>query len=165
MRLYLFRHGIARDAHKGEDDAARPLTQEGARLTTAAAQGLAQLIDRPDVILSSPRLRALQTAELLGQVFDRKPEILKETGVDAPAAIIHHLRKRDESSIIVVGHEPTLGTLAQQLVAGVAEPCGIELKKAGCAFLEIAWGKSDRPVHAMLHWLVTPAILRAMHED
>jgi len=63
VRLLIIRHAIAVDPETaGVDDAERPLTEEGSNKWRAAAQGLATILDPPDALLTSPLLRARQTA-------------------------------------------------------------------------------------------------------
>jgi len=71
MLLYLVRHGIAidRDDPKCPDEAERYLTEEGIKKTREVAKGVASLIDAPEIILSSPYVRAWQTAELFAAAF------------------------------------------------------------------------------------------------
>lgn len=164
MHLILFRHGIAEDHSSDGSDAARALTAEGVRKTQAAAVGLATMIEPPQVILTSPKVRAKQTAAILGRVFkveSRDEPALAEESLDK---ILAAVARRGEEVVILVGHEPTLSSLIHHLVAGRAPVTGrdsVELKKAGAASLTVTFGDSSTP-SAILHWLLTPKVLRSL---
>ena len=85
MRLLVFRHGIAEERSADGTDAARALTAQGVERTRAAARGLAAFADPPDVILSSPRTRALQTAREAAVAFGREVEVLVALSDGPPA--------------------------------------------------------------------------------
>src|SRR5262247_3681236 len=90
MNLYLMRHGIAVDSDQPgpEADGARPLTQKGLKRTRRAARGLRRLGVSFDGILTSPLVRARQTAEIvadalgLADYLDEIPELTPENSVD-----------------------------------------------------------------------------------
>ena len=174
MQILLFRHGIAADAANpgagaGQDDAARPLTEEGIRKTTATARGLATLIGRPDAILTSPRLRAVQTAEILSKALNRRVTTLPELGGSSPARLARRIKSLEGDLVVLVGHEPSLSIVTQMLCTGRQDESYLELKKAGCACVEVPRGKStgtdDKPGEPRLLWLATPAMLRALAKD
>ena len=76
MRLLIFRHGIAEEEAADGRDESRRLTKEGIAQMKVVARGLVKVVRRPDVILTSPLVRAVQTAEPLGKVFEREPQVL-----------------------------------------------------------------------------------------
>lgn len=164
MDLIIFRHGIAEDQSPDGTDAARALTPEGLRKTQEAAAGLATIIQPPQVILTSPKVRAKQTAAILGRVFKVEPRdepALADESLDDILAAIVALR---EERVVLVGHEPTLSRLIYRLVTGRAPATGrdaIELKKAGAALLTVAFD-AGRSSAAVLHWLLTPKMLRSL---
>jgi phosphohistidine phosphatase len=169
MKLILFRHGLAADPAPDQDDASRPLTDEGVRKTAAAARGLATLIDRPDFILTSPRLRAVQTAHLLAKALDRRVETLAELGGTAPGRLVRKIKALEAQTAVLVGHEPMLSTVVQMLCTGRLEEPYVQLKKAGCACVQWPVDAAEKPDRAakesdlaLLLWLATPAMLRAM---
>jgi len=165
MRVIMFRHGLAgsRDAARWPDDGLRPLTSWGKQRTRAAARGLARL--EPDVrlIASSPLTRARQTAEVLVEVFDRAEvvelEPLRPGG--SHRKLIEFLAARPaESTMVLVGHEPDLGTLAGTLLFSAATPTSLAIKKAGaCA---ISFEGDVRPGAGRLHWFLPPKLLRRL---
>lgn len=160
MQLILFRHGIAEEQSPDGRDESRALTPAGVKKTRRAANGLARILPRPDLILTSPRVRALQTALILGQVLDRKPQPLPELGEGPAQALLRKLGARHESLIVLVGHEPTLSRLAEAACWGKVQN-RLVLKKAGAACVEFAAGEVAAGM-GCLKWLATPGMLRAM---
>src|SRR5947209_20262062 len=81
MRLILIRHGKAGDSDAwikaGKDDAKRPLTRNGAAQMKAGARGLTRIVKRIDVLATSPRLRAVQTAKIVYKAYDDAPQIME----------------------------------------------------------------------------------------
>ena len=164
MEIYFFRHGIASDrndpAYPSDQD--RPLTEEGIRKTREAAQGLKRLDIAFDNILTSPWLRARQTAEIVAKVLgmenrlENLPELEGDRTVDDLLAALGDNRA---SRLLLVGHEPLLGDTIGHLVC----PDGnmrVDLKKSGAAAVEID-GLPPRNPGALL-WLVTSKQLRLM---
>lgn len=157
MQLILFRHGIAETRGGDMPDAERALTDKGIKRTRAAAKGLATLYDPPEVIWTSPKRRARETADLLGEAFDQHPESWDLLGDGDASDLQKALRKCDPSSVILVGHEPTFSELVELLCYGDIHGW-TDLKKAGCAVLDLDPGHS-----ATLQALLPPHVLRAAH--
>ena len=167
MNLFFLRHGIAvdRDPQSFPDDSRRPLTLKGEdriRLVCDAIQSLGLNFDH---ILSSPFLRARQTADLVASELEVRKVLgfrdeLKPGG-DFKAIIrqINLLRPAPEN-VLLVGHEPDLSHLISQLISGNEETF-IDLKKGGFAKLEIP--DRLRPARcATLNWLLTPKQMALM---
>lgn len=167
MWIHLLRHGIAidRDDPACPTDPERFLTDQGKARTKAVARGLARLEVEIDVVLSSPYVRALQTAEIARRVL--APEAPLST-TDAlvphadPAALGEALREHAGSNLLCVGHAPQLDRLLAWLV-GVDEPF-TALKKAGLASLEVRRGTAGRR-SARLVALYPPAVLRKLADE
>ena len=163
MRIILFRHGPAgtRDAARWPDDELRPLTSRGETRTFAAASGLARLEPQIDVILTSPLLRATQSARVLeralGDASIETLDALRPGG--SYREIIQALGKfADAESVALVGHEPDLGKLAGTLIFGAAS--ALPLKKAGaCA---IRFEGVIGPGKGQIAWFLAPRMLRRM---
>jgi phosphohistidine phosphatase len=164
MDLYLIRHGIAHDPDPvaWPSDADRPLTEEGIARLRQAARGLHTVVSRVDVVLSSPYVRAWDTALLLqkdaGWPAPERCGAL--TGGDVPTLLAAVAEHQSARSIALVGHEPLLSAFATSLLLPLAEAPAIEMKKGAVAYIEIggpSWGSS-----AVLHWLLPPRILRKL---
>jgi phosphohistidine phosphatase len=161
-RLYLIRHAIA--AERGSewpDDGKRPLTSKGRARMRAAVRGFAELGVHLDVVLTSPLVRAVQTAEIVVAGLSPKPALAETPALEpdaAPAAVAAALRPhRRVRAVALVGHEPGIGTLAGWLL-GAAHP--VEFKKGAICCLESPLPPGDGS--GRLLWHATPAMLRAL---
>lgn len=163
MQLLVIRHAIAeeRETWAPRDDDLRPLTEEGKRKMKEAAKGLSSLVPKVDVLASSPLTRAMQTAAILAKEYD-KSEPLKVDSLapgQRPAAFAEWLKGQATRKVVaVVGHEPSLGTIASWLTAGI-ERSYVELGKGGACLLN--FGERIDAGEAMMEWLLRPSQLRA----
>jgi phosphohistidine phosphatase len=113
-------------------------------------------------LLSSPLVRARQTAKILTQVagWPEAEEVL-ELSPEEPALAVLTLLARDRSKIVaVVGHQPGLGELLAACLLGEGGALPIEMKKNAVAC--VAFEGKPRAGHAALKWLATPRMLRAL---
>ncbi len=159
--LYLMRHGIAIDREEPDcpPEAERYLTAKGIEKTRDAARGLLKLAVKPDVLLTSPYLRAVQTAEIVCEALGLRASKLRRTNALLPEAEpgeilreLHRLRARDS---ICFGHAPNMD-LVIALALGSPRPVTV-LKKAGTACLEVGSFSAGR---GSLLWLAPPKVLR-----
>lgn len=165
MDLYLVRHAVAfnRDYEQWPNDADRPLTSEGEGGFRLAAGGLSSVVSRVEVLLSSPYIRAWQTAEILSDEASwPAPDVFSALKPDVPPyKIALALRTHAEAaSLALVGHRPSLHELAAYLLTGEGDMLNIGLKKGGAACIRF----DDAPERAggKLLWLLTPKILRGV---
>ncbi len=117
MELILWRHAEAEDRAKDSDaDAARELTKRGRKQAERMAAWLAPRLDKSCRILVSPAKRTLQTLEPLGREFEESEAV----GLSATArTVLQAAHWPDaEGSVLVVGHQPTLGNVAARLLDG-----------------------------------------------
>jgi phosphohistidine phosphatase len=162
MQLFIVRHGIAvdREDPKCPADPDRFLTDEGLEKTLQVAKGVAEVGAIPDLMVTSPYLRALQTAEIFAEQLEySKPKIRKSDfllpGAE-PLQLFRELAKdKDLSVVFVFGHAPHLDDV-------VATALGVKhhissLKKAGVALIEL---RRLVPPSGELIWLATPKLLR-----
>ncbi|HEY7292095.1 MAG TPA: phosphohistidine phosphatase SixA [Vicinamibacterales bacterium] len=162
--LYLVRHGLAEErGDKWPDDTKRPLTSDGMSRMKKAARGLDRLGVQFDVILSSPLVRARQTADILSAELDDHPPIVN-TDALAPGcdftALVEALDKHARRGrIALVGHEPGIGELAARLI-GSRHP--VEFKKGAVCRIDLDELPPGGP--GDLRWLLTPKILRAVNK-
>lgn len=142
MELYLIRHGIAADRDAYPNDEERPLTDKGHQKTTKVAQQLRDRGLRFDLILTSPLVRAKETATILKEAGLASQ--VEEFAALAPdgniQALVDWLKKRRQKSpgdkcLALVGHQPDLGNWAETLVWGEARN-KLLLKKAGAIGLK-----------------------------
>ena len=160
--IYLIRHGVAEE--RGDawpDDTRRPLTERGMDRLRKSARGLARLEVALEVVLTSPLVRAKQTADIVASAFDPRPHIVTADSL-APGgsyqALVADLEKQSRrTSIALVGHEPGMGELAARL-AGSRHP--FELKKGAVIRIDVDALPPTLP--GTLKWFLTPRILRAI---
>ena len=152
MRLLIIRHAEA--APPGTmRDAERPLTANGVRTFTAAARGLARLLPAPDVLLSSPALRARQTAALIAAAWEI--EVAEEPALASGSLdrILGTLELQlQDATVAVVGHEPTVSAVVAEL-SGLASPESVGFEPGAAALLEV---DSLRARDARVVWVLTP---------
>ncbi len=164
MEVVFLRHGLAEDREGWKsDDKDRPLTAHGIERTMEVVRGLRALKVRPDAILASPLLRALETAEIAmkGLGTDAKVEIADELVPAAPPdRLIARLGElADKPVVLCVGHEPHLSTTASAMIAGKTAAL-LEMKKAGACCIRFT-GPPKAGTGTLL-WLLPPKFLRAI---
>jgi phosphohistidine phosphatase len=161
--LYIVRHGIAVDAlAPGVPDAERPLTQKGEKRMKQVARGLCRLELKIDQIVTSPAVRAVQTAQVLAEVLLLKEhlEVSNVLQVGASArAVARWLRGRSTERLMIVGHNPALSELISVLVLGVSRPVFCELKKGAIAALTPPAAPEEL---YQLDWVAPPRLLRRL---
>lgn len=163
MEIHLLRHGIAvdRGAHSFRDDSHRPLTPEGIKRTRKVAKALAALKLSFDAVLTSPYVRAKQTADIVAEVL-KIPQKLRLSNALAPGGkpreLMDELRRQCKSSskVLLVGHEPDMSRLASLLISGKPD-ADITLKKAGLCVLDAGELVAGRC--ASLGLLLSPRVL------
>ncbi|HUL32944.1 MAG TPA: phosphohistidine phosphatase SixA [Candidatus Eisenbacteria bacterium] len=162
MQLYIVRHGIAvdREDPKCPPDPERFLTQEGMEKAHLVAKGVAEIGVAPDLFLSSPYLRAFQTAEVFAAELEYSRNKIRRTDLLLPGAeplqLFRELaREKELSAVFLFGHAPHLDDL---LATALGSRHHISaLKKAGVALVEL---KRLVPPSGELVWLATPKLLR-----
>lgn len=163
--LYLVRHGLAEErGAKWPDDGKRPLSADGMSRMKKSARGLDRVDVTFDIILSSPLVRARQTAEILSAEMDGHPTIVNVESLAPGAAfasLVADLEKHARKTrIALVGHEPGMGELAARLV-GSRHP--IEFKKGAVARIDIDQIPPNGP--GDLRWMLPPKFMRALKKS
>lgn len=124
--IYLLRHG---DAEEGRgDDAARRLTLKGERQAEAAGRALATLAAKPGACLTSPKVRAADTAKLACEALGLEPEItegLRGGSFDSAAL------GAGRGDVLLVGHEPDFSNEVARLTGAK-----VKLRKGGLAIVD-----------------------------
>jgi phosphohistidine phosphatase len=159
--LYLVRHAIAEEQGPDyPDDTKRPLTRRGRERMRRGVAGLGALRPGVELILTSPLVRAVHTAEILSSGLDDAPiEALPALAPGhSPRQVAAALAEASKADVIaLVGHEPGLGKLACWLV-GCRRP--IPFRKGGIARIDV---KSLPPAqNGTLIWHATPRLLRSL---
>jgi phosphohistidine phosphatase len=164
MDCLFIRHGIAVEAERWRGrDADRPLTPTGNRRVRRAAAGLASLHVTPTHLLTSPLLRARETARLIQKVLcpSLQPALAAELAPGSnPEQLLATLRHMPaEAVVLCIGHEPLLGRIAALSIFGKVSG-NMPLKKAGAAC--IRFSGETLPGQGLLQWWLQPAQLRAL---
>jgi len=158
MEIYLFRHGIAEDAKAGRPDSGRALTDEGRKKTAEVVKAARRSGAAPSLIVSSPYVRAVETAEIARAGFAYQGEVVLTEALvphGLPENVWAELRDyRDEAAVLLAGHEPLMSQLAAYLLASPG--LRVEMKKA--AMIRIDVGSMGPAPHGTLRWLITPKL-------
>ena len=156
LQLFLLRHADAGDpmAWPG-DDAERPLSAKGRRQARRLGSLLADIGWKPDVILTSPKLRATQTARLVGRAVDVAPDEERRLASSFEVSDIGSMLADhpDARRVVLVGHDPDFSAVASTLTGAA-----LELRKGAIARIDIADG-SPTPGHGALRWLIPPGVV------
>jgi phosphohistidine phosphatase len=157
IEVYLQRHGIAEETGPGGQDSARALTAEGKRRLRTVYRRARLSGVRPEVILTSPYKRAIQTAELAAKELGC-PGGVHETSALTPAsrpeAVWDEIRAhRKVKRILLAGHEPLLSQSAAYLLDSPS--LNIDFKKG--AIIRIDFESAGAAPRGVLKWMITPS--------
>lgn len=164
MTLYLMRHAEAvdLDAADVEHDTDRPLSEKGKRQADRVGRLLKRLDVSLDVVLTSPLVRARESAKKVLRAMDAQVNI-KELSVLAPEsggdAIWKAIRAENAENILIVGHLPSIASLARALLGSLSEQ-PLRFHKSSVAALRCE-GSSHAP-HVALEWMLTPAAIKRL---
>ncbi|MBV9084764.1 MAG: phosphohistidine phosphatase SixA [Acidobacteriaceae bacterium] len=158
MQLYLLRHGIAADGKPGESDAERAITAEGRRKLEHTLGFIAESGVRPDLILSSPLKRALQTAEIAKNLLDCKERILQTNALSPESSVTEVWEEvrahRDVNALMLVGHNPVFEQLPGFLLG--APDLNVDFKKG--AVMRVDFESLSAHPRGVLRWYVTAGL-------
>jgi len=162
MNLYIVRHAIAvaRGTEGYDDDSQRPLTDAGRRKMKKIAKGLYGLGAEFDTILSSPYVRARDTAKILAKELNAKDKVAFSDNLIPPGnfeKLVQEIHEKyDVPNLALVGHEPMLSSLISRLTTGNTD-MRLNLKKGGVAYLST--DNLYKEGRATLEWLLTPGLM------
>jgi phosphohistidine phosphatase len=165
MEIYLVRHGIAasRPAEGSMSDEERPLTPKGIKRTSQAAKGLLTLKPSIDEILTSPLLRACQTATILAKALELENRVaqIEELAPEGDHnALLTRLASYQESQgVLLVGHQPSIGEIASLLLAGNNR---LQFNFKKCAICCIEFDAVPAAGQGALNWMLAPKHLRKL---
>lgn len=158
MQLFLLRHGIAQENSNSGSDADRSLTSEGRRKLRQVLEAAAEAGVAPTLILTSPLKRAVETAGIAQNVLKYKNQLLRTKAL-APGSTVRQVWEeirvhRDESSLLLVGHNPLFTELAAYLLG--SHEIQIDFKKGALLRIDL----EAFPVHpkGLLRWYLTPKL-------
>jgi phosphohistidine phosphatase len=157
LRIYVLRHGITEDAAPGGTDAGRALTQEGKRKLRGVLDSARRADVHPDVILTSPLKRALETAEIAASVLGVKYDLVRTNTLvpsSSPERIWKEIRSRKAEAVLLAGHEPMLSMVVAFLLGCPA--LAVRMKKGALVAIEVESGEAQP--HGVLLWMLTPKL-------
>lgn len=163
MNLYVVRHGEAEKIGGIiQSDSGRPLTQKGETDARLVGTLLMRLDPELELILSSPYLRARQTAEGVAAGFPHQPVVKQTENLSPgfrPKGLLEELRSlAPGGSVAVIGHQPDLSVLLAYLIEG--ESAGsIAMAPAAIAKIKFEAGSTS---DAVLEWLLCPEVIRQL---
>lgn len=159
MLLLFLRHGIAEDAGPatGYRDETRRLTAQGTARMKRAAAGIAALKVEPEVVLSSPLVRCVETATIAAARLGAEVRIVEglRPGARVEALLDHLAEHHDSGCVMVCGHQPDLSLMVADLIGGGV----VEFRKGGLALVDLG---SPRPGGGTLVGLHPPRVLRRL---
>ena len=157
MELYLFRHGIAEDG-RGGADAERQLTDEGRKKTAEVAKLARKSGVAPSLIMSSPYVRARQTARIAADEMNYEGQVVAIESLvphGSPEAVWKDIRDySDVESVLLAGHEPLMSRLAGYFLN--APSLRVEMKKAAMVRIDLESARANP--HGVLRWMITPKL-------
>lgn len=164
MKMYIFRHGSAMDRDeaiaKKISDSARALTEKGRVRSLKMAQYLYERDPDVEMILTSPFVRAQETAKIIAGVFKIQKKVIEvaELVPSAPPQALQQWLKKNVSTstnIVIVGHEPHLTTFCSWATAGTTMAF-LNLKKSGIISLELESFAEIQERSAHINWMIQP---------
>jgi phosphohistidine phosphatase len=159
IKLYLLRHGVAyeREEWSGDNDELRPLTGDGIEAMKREADMMRDMKLKLDVIITSPLVRARDTARIVSKALDVKltESALLKPGFDADALGRLFQQTGDAKRVMVVGHEPDFSRTISQLIGGGT----VVMRKGGLARVDVT-AQTASP-RGELVWVLTPRLLGA----
>jgi phosphohistidine phosphatase len=162
MEVYLLRHGIAEDDSPSGRDSDRRLTDEGRQKLRSVLQAAAGAGVSPELIVSSPYVRARQTAEIARQVLDYKEDVQFSQAL-VPEGEAHEVWSeirtvyRHAESLLLASHEPLMGRCAAYLLG--SPRLYVDFKKG--AIMRIDIENFGLEPHGALRWMLVPKLAGA----
>jgi phosphohistidine phosphatase len=162
MDLLILRHGESGKRSPLPNDSKRTLTAEGRQEILELSNGLKSLQVKLDYVLSSPLLRAKDTAEIVAKSLKYNGKIEELNSLKPEGSRLEFYstlsKLKQDSVVLVVGHEPYLSQMISEAIS--QSECRINLKKAGLARIRVL---STLPkLRGDLKWLLTPKLLKKL---
>ncbi|MCD4785144.1 MAG: histidine phosphatase family protein [Candidatus Eremiobacteraeota bacterium] len=168
MELYFLRHGDTEIAlfKTQRADYERKLTEYGIIQLAKEALGLKQFVDGFDIIFTSPLVRAVQTAGVFGKIFNCEDKIITLDSLAPPTNLEELLEsiafQGDLERVLCVGHAPSLGEMATEIITGIEEDRMLPLKKGGLICIEM--DRPDPSAESKLLYFIPPMFLVKLGE-
>ena len=167
MELYILRHGEAGQRSSQASDRIRPLTSAGKVEILEIAKALKIIGLKFDLVVTSPLKRAYDTAMIVSDIFKigNKVQVWNELAPEGKRTEIYRKisQLREEDAVLIVGHQPLLGEIVNDMIhKAKPSPCNLLLKKGGVVRLRLL-SKSNIP-RGELRWLLSPKILKNIYK-
>jgi phosphohistidine phosphatase len=167
MELFILRHGEAGQRSSEASDRIRPLTSAGKVEILEIAKALKIIGLKFDLVVTSPLKRAYDTAMIVSDVFNigNRVQVWNELAPEGQRTEVYRKisQLREEYVVLIVGHQPLLGEMANDMIhKGKSSPCNLLLKKGGILRITLLT-KSNVP-RGELRWLITPRILKNIYK-
>ena len=158
MRIYILRHGIAEEGSARTPDFKRELTGEGRKKLSGVLRLARRAGVQPELVISSPLVRAVQTAEMAREVLQVEAAVNETRALvpgGSPRNVWEELRGlRNLEAVLLAGHEPLLSALTAWLLG--APELHVHMVKA--AMVSIEMDQFGGEPHGILRWMVTPKL-------
>jgi|SRR5579864_1375003 phosphohistidine phosphatase len=159
MQVHILRHGSAETPRPGAQDADRRLTQAGREQLRRVLERARVVQITPTLILSSPYIRAVETAEMAGKVFGYRGDIVRTEALvpsGSPAEVWAEIQgRRNEAQILMAGHEPLLSRVAAYLLN--TPTLRLEMRKAMLVRIDVDHFVGQP--QGVLQWILPPEAL------
>lgn len=159
MNIYLIRHGDAEKSYTAKNDFERKLTPQGIEQIKSASKGWKSFISSFDYIISSPLLRAKETAEIVAEIFNNKNDIIIDERIAAGGStedLIDAANELNVKDIAFVGHEPDFSNHISNLTSNSG--AFVDFKKGAIA--KISFNGKARLSKGMLEYLIPPKVFK-----
>lgn len=157
MEIYLLRHGIAEDAAPGMRDADRALTPKGRKKLQDVLERAREAGVKPSIVLTSPLLRARQTAEIAAEVFGYTDALIATDALlpeSSPQKVWDEIRlHKDAAQLLLSSHEPLCGSVYRFLLS--SPNLLVDVKKGSIGRIDM--DRIGLQPRGVLKWLITPA--------
>ena len=159
MRLYILRHGIAEERGPGGDDAKRALTKEGVDELRQVMRAARHAKVNPELIITSPYVRAVQTAKVAAQVLGHMQPLVESEALvpsSTPQQVWEEVRiHKAAPELMIVGHDPLFSHIIGHLLG--APSAQVDMKKGALARIDFeSFGVQPR---GTLKWLIHPKLV------
>ena len=159
MELYLFRHGIAEDGKAGSSDSERALTDEGRKKAAEVAKIARKSGVTPSLIMTSPYVRARQTARIAADEMDYEGQIVTIESLvphGSPEGVWKDIRDYSGvDSVLLAGHEPLMSRMVAFFLN--APSLRVEMKKAALVRIDLESARANP--HGVLRWMIVPKLI------
>jgi phosphohistidine phosphatase len=166
MMLYILRHAEAEETAETGGDEARKLTVHGKDRMSDAAAGMRAFGIKFDAIVTSPLVRAAETAGIVASAYSNSPppQVLPALsgGVPPAEAVTALMPFARHDNVLIVGHEPQLSGLVSLLLTGSPDAMHLRLKKGACVALDVP--RRFERGGAELRWMLTQRQLRRLRK-